>query len=128
MLWVYKTFSHTFLIFQKNSTTSLQQRKRKRLKICFGKAEQNAAAVAGANAAAGTGADVGGGVAGANMETNVGNSLSISNMREETEYSTSNFDSKSHATELTTASGEAEEVSGIKILNKWKFAYTYIAV
>ncbi|XP_023159041.1 5-hydroxytryptamine receptor 2B [Ceratitis capitata] len=100
---------------RKNSTTSLQQRKRKRLKICFGKAEQNAAAVAGANAAAGTGADVGGGGAGANMETNVGNSLSISNMREETEYSTSNFDSKSHATELTTASGEAEEsqVSGL---------------
>ncbi|XP_029408046.2 5-hydroxytryptamine receptor 2B isoform X1 [Bactrocera dorsalis] len=75
---------------QKCSTASMQ-RKRKRLKICFGKAEQNAAAVAN------------------NMETNVGNSLSISNMREETEYSTSNFDSKSHATEVTTASGEAEE-------------------
>ncbi|XP_017470439.1 PREDICTED: 5-hydroxytryptamine receptor 2B-like [Rhagoletis zephyria] len=75
---------------QKNST-ALMQRKRKRLKICFGKAEQNAV------------------TAGANMETNVGNSLSISNMREETEYSTSNFDSKSHATEMTTASGDAEE-------------------
>lgn len=76
------------------------QRKRKRLKICFGKGELNAPAVAN------------------NMETNVGNSLSISNMREETEYSTSNFDSKSHATEVTTASGEAEEVSVLKILNE----------
>ncbi|XP_028902218.2 5-hydroxytryptamine receptor 2B isoform X2 [Zeugodacus cucurbitae] len=76
-------------------STASMQRKRKRLKICFGKAEQNAAAAAAAVTN--------------NMETNVGNSLSISNMREETEYSTSNFDSKSHATEVTTASGEAEE-------------------
>lgn len=77
------------------------QRKRKHLKICFGKTEQNAVVVAN------------------NMETNVGNSLSISNMREETEYSTSNFDSKSHATEVTTASGEAEEVSVLKIFNQY---------
>ncbi|XP_053964877.1 5-hydroxytryptamine receptor 2B-like [Anastrepha ludens] len=74
---------------QKSATASMQ-RKRKRLKICFGKAEQSA-------------------VVTTEKETNVGNSLSISNMREETEYSTSNFDSKSHATEVTTASGDAEE-------------------
>ncbi|XP_067630001.1 5-hydroxytryptamine receptor 2B isoform X2 [Eurosta solidaginis] len=75
---------------QKCSTTSTQ-RQRKHLKICFSKAHPNTAG-------------------GTNMETNVGNSLSISNMREETEYSTSNFDSKSHATEVTTVSGDAEEI------------------
>ncbi|XP_017033182.1 5-hydroxytryptamine receptor 2B [Drosophila kikkawai] len=79
--------------------SQLQRRPRKRMRICFGRNTNTAAICAGSEGA------VARSVAAIAVDF-----ASLAITREETEFSTSNYDNKSHAgTELTTVSSDAED-------------------
>ncbi|XP_032585863.1 5-hydroxytryptamine receptor 2B isoform X1 [Drosophila mojavensis] len=82
-----------------NEAGQLQRRSRKRIKICFGRNTNTA------NINAGTEGAVARSVAAIAVDF-----ASLAITREETEFSTSNYDNKSHAgTELTTISSDADD-------------------
>ncbi|KAH8254977.1 hypothetical protein KR038_005533 [Drosophila bunnanda] len=81
------------------SESQLQRRPRKRMRICFGRNTNTAAICAGSEGA------VARSVAAIAVDF-----ASLAITREETEFSTSNYDNKSHAgTELTTVSSDADD-------------------
>lgn len=83
------------------SESQLQRRPRKRMRICFGRNTNTANICAGSEGA------VARSVAAIAVDF-----ASLAITREETEFSTSNYDNKSHAgTELTTVSSDADDVS-----------------
>ncbi|XP_033155176.1 5-hydroxytryptamine receptor 2B [Drosophila mauritiana] len=77
----------------------LQRRTRKRMRICFGRNTNTANVVAGSE-----------GAVARSMAAIAVDFASLAITREETEFSTSNYDNKSHAgTELTTVSSDADD-------------------
>ncbi|KAL7736871.1 hypothetical protein ACLKA6_015704 [Drosophila palustris] len=77
----------------------LQRRTRKRMKICFGRNTNTANITAGSE-----------GAVARSMAAIAVDFASLAITREETEFSTSNYDNKSHAgTELTTISSDADD-------------------
>ncbi|XP_039483259.1 5-hydroxytryptamine receptor 2B isoform X1 [Drosophila santomea] len=77
----------------------LQRRPRKRMRICFGRNTNTANVVAGSE-----------GAVARSMAAIAVDFASLAITREETEFSTSNYDNKSHAgTELTTVSSDADD-------------------
>ncbi|XP_016958732.1 5-hydroxytryptamine receptor 2B [Drosophila biarmipes] len=79
--------------------SQLQRRPRKRMRICFGRNTNTANIVAGSE-----------GAVARSMAAIAVDFASLAITREETEFSTSNYDNKSHAgTELTTVSSDAED-------------------
>ncbi|EDW02718.1 GH19725 [Drosophila grimshawi] len=82
-----------------NGTEQLQRRTRKRMKICFGRNSNTAGINAGSE-----------GAVARSMAAIAVDFASLAITREETEFSTSNYDNKSHAgTELTTISSDADD-------------------
>ncbi|XP_017839703.1 5-hydroxytryptamine receptor 2B [Drosophila busckii] len=81
------------------SELKLQRRTRKRIKICFGRSSNTACINAGME-----------GAVARSMAAIAVDFASLAITREETEFSTSNYDNKSHAgTELTTISSDADD-------------------
>jgi len=81
--------------------SQLQRRARKRMRICFGRNTNTANIIAGSE-----------GAVARSMAAIAVDFASLAITREETEFSTSNYDNKSHAgTELTTVSSDADDVS-----------------
>ncbi|XP_017150503.1 5-hydroxytryptamine receptor 2B [Drosophila miranda] len=77
----------------------VQQRTRKRMRICFGRNTNTAGICAGSE-----------GAVARSMAAIAVDFASLAITREETEFSTSNYDNKSHAgTELTTVSSDADD-------------------
>lgn len=92
-----------------NEAGQMQRRPRKRIKICFGRNTNTA------NINAGTEGAVARSVAAIAVDF-----ASLAITREETEFSTSNYDNKSHAgTELTTISSDADDVSSRCNWSNW---------
>ncbi|XP_037715683.1 5-hydroxytryptamine receptor 2B [Drosophila subpulchrella] len=79
--------------------SQLQRRARKRMRICFGRNTNTANIIAGSE-----------GAVARSMAAIAVDFASLAITREETEFSTSNYDNKSHAgTELTTVSSDADD-------------------
>ncbi|XP_017014502.2 5-hydroxytryptamine receptor 2B [Drosophila takahashii] len=79
--------------------SQLQRRPRKRMRICFGRNTNTANIIAGSE-----------GAVARSMAAIAVDFASLAITREETEFSTSNYDNKSHAgTELTTVSSDADD-------------------
>ncbi|XP_017077261.1 5-hydroxytryptamine receptor 2B [Drosophila eugracilis] len=79
--------------------SQMQRRPRKRMRICFGRNTNTANIVAGSE-----------GAVARSMAAIAVDFASLAITREETEFSTSNYDNKSHAgTELTTVSSDADD-------------------